>query len=288
MVRKDTPEEKQAYDQLLKACLSLDSAQDEKKLSSLRTNFAKLSQDLHRQVAIFQDNIANTPLSSLVLLWAEVIRNDQVFGKRYLAMMRELIEAGLLLLASKNKTVTLRDLSLQDPSFVMDRIRCHKHWSLHKREDHILLYKTFSEWLSKESFGYIPEAKDLDRISTQKRQVPFETYIEMLSRMDLREQILSKMFYLGGPRALEEIISLKIEDIDFDQFFIRFPESVSYPSHLFEDIKQYVKGRQAGFVFMGRDGERISHTTPFRALKTVVAELKLDPEFTFREFTKNG
>jgi len=287
MVRKDTPEERQAYDQLLKACLSLDSAQDEKKLSTLRTNFAKLSQDLHRQVAIFQDKIANTPLSSLILLWAEVIRNDQVFGKRYLAMMRELIEAGLLPLASKNKTVTLRDLSLQDPSFIIDRIRCYKPWVLHKREDHVLLYKTFSEWLSKESFGYISEAKDFDRVVTQRRQVPFETYIEMLSRMDPRERILAKLFYLGGPRALEEVISLKIEDVNFAESLIHCPEGVSYPRHLIEDIKSYIEGRTKGFVFMGRDGERISHTTPFRALKTVVSELKLDPEFTFKDLTRN-
>ena len=59
------------------------------------------------------------------------------------------------------------------------------------------------------------------------------------------------------------------------------------PDHLLEDIKRYIEGRKKGFVFMGRDGERISHTTPFRALKTVAAELKLDTEFTFRELTKN-
>jgi integrase len=141
--------------------------------------------------------------------------------------------------------------------------------------------------MSKETFGYIPEAKDLDRIATQRRLIPYETYIEMISRMDPREQILAKLFYLGGPRALEEVISLKIEDIDFTRSLIHFPEAVSYPRHLLEDIKNYVECRKKGFVFMGRDGDRISHTTPFRALKTVVTELKLDPEFTFKDLTRN-
>lgn len=85
--------------------------------------------------------------------------------------------------------------------------------ALQKREDHVILHRAFSEWVSKESFGYIPEVKDLDHISTQKRQVSFETYIEMISRMDLREQILAKLFYLGGTRALEEVISLRIEEL---------------------------------------------------------------------------
>ncbi len=203
-------------------------------------------------------------------------------------MMCDLIETGLLPLISKtNKTETLQDLSMQDPTFIIDRIRCHKDWSLHKREDHVILYKAFSEWLSKESFGYVPEAKDLDRIAAQKRQIPYETYIEMISRMDLRERILAKLFYLGGPRALEEVISLKVEDIDFARSLVHFPEAVSYSRHLLEDIKIYIEGRKTGFVFMGRDGERISHTTPFRALKTVVTKLKLDPEFTFKDLTRN-
>lgn len=291
MAHKDTPalkEERQAYDQLLKSCLSIDPHQDGKNLSVLRTDFTKFSQDLHRQVVLFQKNIAKSPISALILLWGELMRGDKMFGKRYLGMMRDLVATGLLPLVSKTKkTETLQDLSLQDPTFIIDRIRCYKDWSLHKREDHAILYKAFSEWLSKESFGYVPEARDLDRIATQRRQIPYETYIEMISRMDLRERILAKLFYLGGPRALEEVISLKIEDIDFIRHLIHFPEAVSFSRHLLEDITDYIEGRKKGFVFMGRDGERISHTTPFRALKTVVTELKLDPEFTFKDLTRN-
>lgn len=290
MAHKDTPihrQERQAYDQLLQSCLSIDSQQDEKKLSILRADFAKFSQDLHSQVAAFQDNIAKAPLSALILLWGEQMRNDKMFGKRYLGMMRDLVETGLLSLTDKKKTVTLQAFSLEDPSLVIERIRCYKEWSIHKREDYVLLYKAFSEWLSKESFGYVHEAKNLDRIATEKRLISFETYIEILSRMDLREQILAKMFYLGGHRALEEVLSLKIEDIDFTRSLIHFPEGISYPRHLFDDIKHYIEGRKKGFVFMGRDGERISTSTPFRALKKVVSELGLDPEFTFKEFTQN-
>ncbi len=290
MVRKDAHEnlnERQAYEQLLQACLSIDSKQDEKQLHSLKATFLKSSQSLHSQVSAFKDSIAKMPLSFMVLLWGELICNDKMFGKRYLAMMRDLVNTKLLPLAHKKKPVTLQEFSLEDPSLVIDRIRCHKDWSLSKREDYILLYKAFSDWLSKESFGYIPEAKDLDRIATQKRLIAFETYIEILMQLDLREQILAKMFYLSGHRALEEVLSLKIEDIDFDRTLIHFPEDVSYPRHLFEDIKHYIEGRKKGFVFMGRDAERMSHTTPFRALKAAASELKLDPEFTFKDFTRN-
>ena len=232
MAHKDThahTEESQAYNQLVKACLSYDSSQDEKKLFSLKADFLKSSQSLHKQVSDFKESIAKVPLSFTVLLWGELISNDKMFGKRYLGMMRELIDAELLPLVNKKKTITLHDLSMQNPSLIIDTIRCYHDWSIHKREDCIVLYKAFSEWLSKETFGYIPKAKDPDRIATQKRLIPFETYIEILSHMDLREQILAKIFYLGGTRALEEVLSVKIEDIDFARFLIHFLEDVTYP-----------------------------------------------------------
>jgi integrase len=202
--------------------------------------------------------------------------------------MRELIETGLSpLISDKKKTVTLKDLSLQDPTLVIENIRCYGDWTVNKREDHVLLYKTFSEWLSKETFGYVLEACDLDRHLVQKRQIPFETYIEILSHMDLREQILAKMFYLGGNRALEEVLSVKIEDIDFPRSLIHFSDDVSYPWYLFEDIKKYIQSRKKGYVFAGREQERVSTSTPFRSLKKIASELHLDPEFTFKDFTKN-
>lgn len=290
MAREDTlvhRGEKQAYDQLVKSCFSIDSDQDEKKLFSLKTTFLRASQSLHNQVSAFKDSITKVPFSFMVLLWGELISNDKMFGKRYLRMMRDLVDTELLFLVDKKKTITLQDLSLQDPSLAIGKIRCHKDWTIQKREDHVLLYKIFSEWLSKESFGYVPEAKDLDRLATQKRLISFETYIEILSHMDLREQILAKIFYLGGHRTLEEVLSLKIEDIDFSHCSVHFSEDVSYPGHLFEDIKSYIDGRKKGVVFIGRDGERISHTTPFRALKTVASDLKLGSGFTFKDLTRD-
>ena len=105
--------------------------------------------------------------------------------------------------------------------------------------------------------------------------------------MDLREQILAQMFYLGGNRALEEVLSVKIEDIDFSRSLVHFSTDVAYPRHLFEDIKKYIQNRKKGYVFVGKDQERVSTTTPFRSLKKIASELGLDPEFTFKDFTKN-
>jgi hypothetical protein len=74
MARKDLPvhrEEGQAYEQLLKTCLSIDPHQDEKKLFSLKSDFLKSSQNLHKQIEAFKESLAKAPVSFLVLLWGE-------------------------------------------------------------------------------------------------------------------------------------------------------------------------------------------------------------------------
>ncbi len=281
-------EERQDYKQLLKTCLSISLEQDLIKLDSLKRSVAHLSAEFHQQVDFFKQKISTMPFFAFILLWAERMCQDKIYGSRHLTMMNDLMETRLLsVVSNENKAESLQDLSQQDPSLIIDKIRCYKEWSIIKREDYVLLYRNFSEWLSKETCGYIPEARDADRLATHKRLVPFEIYIEILSHLDLRERILAKMFYLGGHRGLEEVLSIKIEDIDPLKGCILFSEHVFYSKHLFDDIEAYKQDRKKGFLFLGKDGERIAHTTPFRALKKVVSELKLDPEFTFRELTKN-
>lgn len=278
-----------AYDILLNTCMSLHPRQDKNELESLSKSFSSISTQLHEKVEEFKTQISKMPLTAIILFWADLIRKDKVFGERYLSMMQKLIEANLLSDFDKKKIGVLKDLSSQDPSQIIDDIRCFQKWPIDKREDYILLYKTFSSWLSKQTFGYISEAKDPDREATQKRRLSFESYIEILKHLDLREQILAKIFYLGGHRNLEDVLSLKIEDVDFSKNSILITdEAVSYPPHLFQDLHTYIQSRVKGYVFIGRDGERISHTTPFRALKTVASQLKLDPSFTFKEFIKNS
>jgi hypothetical protein len=275
------------YFKLLEICLTESLRQSEKELNMLKTDFSEFSKDIHKRMEEFKKKVGKVPLIVVILSWADLMHHDKVFGMRYLKMMREIIEKDLLCItSSKNTPILLQDFATSSPSEVIDYIRCSQDWTISKREDYVLFYRSFSSWLSKETFGFVPAALDIDRSTTQKRQVPFDLYIDILDHLDLREQILAKIFYLRGRRNLEEVLSLKIEDVDFHHNHIKFAQgNVSYPKHLTHDIKRYVKDRKKGLIFIGRDGERIAHTTPFRALKTVISELKQDPEFTFKNFS---
>ena len=273
--------ERQAYSKLIDTCLCSDSDEKITQLGCLQLNTSCVLKDFRKQVDAFIGEIYKLPLAVFIAMWAGDATRGTSSKAEELNMMSDLIIEKLIPLSSLEK------LSQLDPSSIPDDIRCFDKWTLMKREDGVLLYTSFMSWLSKETFNYVPIAKDGDRIVAQYRQVPFETYVKILSRLDLREKILAKMFYLGGSRALEEVLSVKIEDIEFSKKHIQLLENVSYPRHLFEDIKKHIQDRKKGYVFIGKEGERISHTTSFRALKKVISELHLDPEFTFRELTKN-
>ena len=277
---KRDPNQRQAYDRLVEACLCLGSEEAVAKLGNLKLELSYVFKDFYKQLEAFKEKISQVPVSVFIAKWADVTREDKVYGVEHLKMMCDLIDEKLLPL------VSLSAISKLDFSSILASIRCFEKWSISKREEAVLLYSSFISWLAKETFNYVPEAMDPDRMVSQKRQVSFKTYIDILERLGLRERILAKMFYLGGARNLEEVLSVKIEDINLKKERIQFSEEVYYPRHLFEDIKKYKNDRKIGYLFEGKEGERISHTTPFRALKKVVADLKLDPEFTFKDLTK--
>jgi integrase len=274
------PEERRVYDRLIESCLCSGSEEKLAKLGNLKLELSYAFKGFHKQIEAFKEEISEVSISVFIAMWADIVREDAAYCVERLKMMADLVEVKLLPLMS------LKDFSKLNFSSILDSIRCFEKWTIAKREDIVLLYLSFISWLCKETFNYVPDPIDPDREASQKRQVSFKTYIGLLERLDLRERILAKIFYLGGARALEEVLSVRIEDVDFKKRKIQFSEEVFYPAHLFEDIRKYTEGRKKGYLFEGRKGERISHTTTFRALKRVAADLKLDPEFTFKELTK--
>ena len=274
------PEEGQAYDKLVETCLCSGSEESFAKLGCLKLELSYMFKDFRKQLEAFKEQISQIPISVFIATWADISRDDKTYGVEHMKIMCDLIEEKFLPL------VSLKDFMKLNISSILDDIRCLEKWTISKREEVVLLYSSFLSWLAKETFGCISEPSDPDRIVSQGRQVSFKTYIDLLERLDLRERILTKIFYLGGNRGEEEVLSMKIEDIDFKKRRIPMFEEISYPRHLFEDIKKHIQDRKKGYLFMGKDGGRISHTTPFRALKKVVADLKLDPELTFKNLTK--
>lgn len=282
--------QKEAYNDLLEFCIKIEPQNDEATYMSYGADFANSSNKVFHEIDLFKSRVSTFPLLSVILLWARNSSMDKVFGARHIMIMQELLKNKLIQYrySGSDELVKIAEFAGLGHFPIIERIRCYKEWSIEKREDYVKFYVEFANWLSEASFGFIQKAIDPDRAITANRWLPFDLYVTIIKELADRERALAKIFYLGGARSLEEVLSLKIEDIDFKQHALYIvKEAVRYPKHLFEDLREYINDRKNGYVFIGRHGDRIDHTVPYRALKTVTSKLKLDSSFTFKDFVKN-
>lgn len=250
--------------------------------------FSAKADKVRGEVDLFNNEISTLPIMVVIYSWVQIIGKNNVLGEKYLSMMGQLIENNILPHAhSKSTPITLAEFSSLSPAIV-DDIRCFEDWSIDKQEIMVEFYCEFSRWLSKQTFGLISPAVDYDKEITRHRKISFDTYVRFLIAHKPRERIMIKLFYLGGAVALEDVLSIKIEYIDFKNFTIRLgSEEVKFSPHLMNDLMRFIGDRRKGFVFRGRQNDRINHTVPYRALKTVAVKLGFGSDFTFKEFVRN-
>ncbi len=279
----------QSYKRLFELCNQIKGQKDRTPLEVYSKEFTSAADQVSQEIEKFKAKISSIPFIAAILVWASFVEKDKVFGYRYLDMMRELLIMDIIPYKNEeNKPLTIEEFNALNYATIIDVIRCNIKWPEQKREDFVSFYVVFLNWLSDATFGYISKMQDPDRQLTARRLLPYQTYIEIISSLSLRDKILVKIFYLGGNRSLDEVFSLKIEDINFSECKLNLSGCfVSYPKHVLEDLKSYLGRRRKGHVFIGRDGQRIDHTVPYRAVKSVTAKLNLDPKFTLKDFVRD-
>lgn len=271
-----------------KFCSEIDPSLTCEKLYNETQQFAAASETIGKELEVFSNALAKISLSSLILLWSQSMAKDRALGARNLSMMNELLVSKVLPLATGNKLTMVKEMAALSHASVVDKIRCYSQWPIQMREDYVSFYLDFANWLSASTFGFIPPATDPDRNLTASRQLPHATFIKLITHLPDRERILAKLFYLGGERSLEEVLSVKIEDISLQSKQITYEKYLTnYPQHVICDILEYVGSRKTGFVFINKDGERLNHTVPYRALKSAAQKLNLPSSFTFKDLVRD-
>lgn len=253
-------------------------------------NLSSATKTISDQFEKFFEKISNIPLLSAVLFWVENIVKDKFHAAHNTAMMQQLIMHGFIGLKDTHGHVwTLKHMIAKGHEPIIEAIRCSKIWDIEKREEYVHFYIDFANFLSEKTFGYVPHAIDPDLSKIKQRKLSHNDFIAIIKNLKERERIIAQLLYHGGFRNIEEILSLKIENIHASSNQVTLPDGtvVEYPKHILHELQTYIGERKKGYIFVGRKKERIDHTVPFRALKTVVSKLGLDPSFTFRDFVKD-
>lgn len=242
----------------------------------------------HHAIKIFKLDVSQLPFLAVIQFWAEHIVMDWIFGMDYLATMRELLRLNLIPCLIDGKPITVQEFA-RHAMDIFDNIRCYHEWPIEKREEGAAFYNKFAAWLSETTFELIPKLEDPDRKITTNRKLPYDTYIKLIQKLNIRERVLAKIFYLGGSRTMEEVLALKIGDINFKKTALTLSgEHVQYPRHVLQDLSEYLDGRKSGYVFIGKHGEMLDRTVPYRSLKTITSKLNFTKSLSFKDFVENS
>jgi len=172
---------------------------------------------------------------------------------------------------------------------ILSAIRCKREWTILKRENLVSTYIEFINWLSKETYGYIPNLSDPDLIKTKNRLLEFSKFIQFLDALsNEKTQLVAKMLYFGGDRTLDHVLKLVIEQINLDKMSIDWTPSESdlldftrkeYPEHVFNDIKSIIGNRKEGLLFLGRQDAPLNDATIFRHFNEAALKVGLGESF---------
>ena len=232
----------------------------------------------------FAKVVKETPLLAAFLDWIQSKEPYDVDVENG----RVLMESGMLpFVSDKDDILTISDLKIFNVHHQIDLIRCQRSYSVSDREEFVRTFLSFFKWLANQTDSFIPQLEDFDEERARGRILSFDDFIRLLELLDERCQLIAKLLYLGGKRTLEEVITLKISDLDFKNAEIDFEgERISYPLHVFEDIRSLIGKRTSGAIFQGRNNTSINPSTIFRNFKIISSSLGFQ-DFSPKSLTEN-
>lgn len=216
--------------------------------------------------------------------WSACIE-PRIYGDLGDFLVREMF---IVLYDKLNHPLTIKSVENLDHTKIIDQIRCTRTFSILLRENLILAYLSFFNWLSELTDHFLPALVDPDASRWNRRVIPFPIFIRFLSQLKDNEQVVAKLLYYGGSRTLEEVLSLDLKDVDFKSGFIYFgTQFISYPQHIFNDIKVITNTRSSGKIFKGRQNAPLNPATIFRNFKEAAIKVGLGQIFSPKLLTTN-
>jgi hypothetical protein len=250
---------------------------------TFRSECIRLTEELAASKSVFR----KIPLVAAFLDWVQEAhshKSDEVEEAHLL------LKNGFIgLKDSEGSTWTLYHAFWQNPNEVYNAIRCKREWSLSLRERMVRAYEQFILYLSGCTSGFIvhPET-DSDKVIVMNRVVKLDEFIHFADHLKDKLQLIAKLLYFGGDRTLEDILQLAISNIHFEKLQIDFGSNVvSYPLHIFVDIKSVIGKRIKGKIFLGRQNALLNSTTVFRNFKEAGIKSGLGAHFSPALLTKD-
>ncbi len=206
-----------------------------------------------------------------IVHWLSTLSNKTQIN--YQSRMRQLAQRELI-----DPMMHLQAFSLVNHNVVIDNIKLIDGLSECTRQAWAACYIAYTRFLSRRSHGIIPRAipnreassktffSVYEKVKTNAMtQAQWIKFLEELEKIAPRECLIAKVILQGGKRV-SEVLSLKVNQIDFERKKIFFRQSktkglkketvITYPESVIEKLRLYI-GERKGHVFVSRFGKPV-------------------------------
>lgn len=254
-------------------------------------NYNHLFRLAQEQEKKYKEDISQKTLISAFLTWIKYVRTieNDFFDPQNLNFLKIIVDEGSIPFEKNGEMLTLSQINTADLTFPLEKIRSSPNLSIAVKEACVRIYLLFLRWLSLSTLEYIPSIEDPDKAKIQGRVISRDQFTKLILNLDEKGQLVAKLLYFGGSRTLEEVLSLKLEDVNFKQSLIRYgTQLVSYPAHVFSDIKVLTTPRKTGRIFLGRQNAPLNRVTIFRSFKEAGSLAGLGTDFSPKGLTTSS
>jgi len=281
---KDWNKNSQIFQEILEECSKQIDQETIQKLNSQLIDFRNRTAHALLELDRLRDFLRSIPLSVAIIDWAKGLIADDFLSERYLPKMLKLQRQRIIPFEdSQGNPIFLDYLIQQGHQEILENIRCVDEWSLFEKEDAIQCYIQFSHSLARRTLGIMPHSFDPDRDRVRYKAIKYESFIDFVQHLSERDALIAKLLYFGAT-SLEEILSLRGDQIKVDNFSIQFDKSpIVFPRHLIRDLiaHQAIRGDGKKLMFTnvrGAEVERAHLNQSFaRACERMSKKIKITP-----------
>jgi integrase/recombinase XerD len=255
-------------------------------------SLASYQKTMSARQEVLWHQLSRVTLHSISRQWLKTIQNPHTC-KSYGVAFQELFSRGFL-----DPNWTLQTFALVSPEGIIDRIKTDSifikdkygsdtqiPWSERTRESRIACFLSFTRYLSRKTEGMVrhgvPGKEGIEKTFGPKpRRVKTEAltryqlipFFEELDKINPRDAMIARLC-LHGAKRINEVLSLKTDQIDYDKRQITFKQSKScfaddvtiisfdkQPARdLLFELKRYI-GERKGDVFVTQNNKRVQKT----------------------------
>ena len=238
-------------------------------IATTQKSIAELIDERNTFLYWFRSDLKDQSLADLLIYWSDHVHPDDI---KYRTVFR-LLESNIIPKTfADGKLFTVDAFRHIKHLAVIDYIKGKDDWSELAKDELIKYYNEFLEWLNKISFNMfeadLPSFQMSLRAIEQTLTYPdWRYFIETLEQINKRDALIA-LLLLQGQKRVSQVITLTIDQVDFENCTVRYQsknksESVKYEASCMKELQEYVRSttqlrKKNRTVFLTRTGKPIT------------------------------